>query len=398
MKAAFINYSLFGGGAERNIINLAPYFNRRAVKTDIILFKNLNDYQDEYPGLEKKVTIIPLLKMTGKIPFFLKPFYAVIVLARLVKAIRQHNYDLLIAAEEYDPFFVTAALARLMNKKSLLLVGNNIRYELRLRYRFLHPFYRLLFLWSFALADQVICVSKGLERDLEEHFPSLRGKLTTVYNGVDGKTIQRKAVRPLTALEKRYFVRGQTIVAIGRLVDKKGFDMLLRSFARVKNEVPGARLIIIGKGPLRETLATLATQLKIDGSVIFSGFIKDNPYRVISRAQVFVFPSRYEGFGNTILEALNCGLPVISTNCPYGPGEILTPGSGLLTPAVTRQDSIRQQNSKEAGLARLIVSLLRSKRLRDKYRRAGLKRANAFTLDIMGENYLRVMRKLINAL
>jgi GalNAc-alpha-(1->4)-GalNAc-alpha-(1->3)-diNAcBac-PP-undecaprenol alpha-1,4-N-acetyl-D-galactosaminyltransferase len=122
------------------------------------------------------------------------------------------------------------------------------------------------------------------------------------------------------------------ISAMGRLTEQKGFDLLLKAFAKVESKHPHWSLRIIGDGPLRGELDNLATRLGISARLTFAGLVQD-PSSILVNSQLFVMASRFEGFPYAALEALASGLPVIYTDCPSGPREIIRPGvDGLLAP------------------------------------------------------------------
>lgn len=123
------------------------------------------------------------------------------------------------------------------------------------------------------------------------------------------------------------------ILAAGRLVHQKGFDLLIRAFALVVKEGSDLRLVIAGDGPQACELRELVAELQLDGRVIFPGTVT-GLQALMREADAFVLSSRYEGFPNVLLEALACRVPVVATDCPGGPREILQDGEfGLLVPS-----------------------------------------------------------------
>ncbi len=179
-------------------------------------------------------------------------------------------------------------------------------------------------------AAGVIAVSEGVRDDLERTVGLRGARLHTIYNGSIGHNLAERAREPvshpwLAAPDRPVFL------SAGGLRLQKDFATLLRAFAGVRAERP-ARLIIVGEGPERANLEVLVNELGLDADVDLPGFV-DNPYAWMARADVFVLSSRWEGLVNVVAEALGVGVPVVSTDCPSGPREILGQGRyGRLVP------------------------------------------------------------------
>lgn len=162
------------------------------------------------------------------------------------------------------------------------------------------------------LAKPCVAVSEGVEKDFIDIFGA-QSQITTIYNPIDVEYVVRTAEEYLPEIEEDY------IVNVGKFKQQKRHDILIQAYAQSKvNE----KLVLVGTGELLEPSRKLVKDLGIEDKVIFTGF-KKNPYPYIKHAKLMVVSSDFEGFSIAILEALALGTPIISTDCPSGPSEVL---------------------------------------------------------------------------
>ena len=221
-------------------------------------------------------------------------------------------------------------------------------------------------------ADGIICISENTRRDLHAFLDIPFEKSRVVYNGVD-----QRLFYPLSAQErivaaaelKKLGIDKPYILYVGTIEPRKNLKGLLESFAQLKaRRVFGGRLVVVGmKGWMQEEIAGLIKKWGIEGDVFFTGFVSDGQLRQLyNRAEVFVFPSFYEGFGYPIVEAFCCGTPVISSRTSSC-GEIAAEAALTIDP----------QDIK--AMAQAIEHVLSDKALQESLRQAGLKRARGFS-------------------
>jgi glycosyltransferase involved in cell wall biosynthesis len=229
-------------------------------------------------------------------------------------------------------------------------------------------------------ATRVLAPSYGLAQELAQVFRLPPAQVVTIPNPVDLEEVRVLASEPVPELED---LGGRPIVlTVGRLSLQKNHILLLRAFRRVRQEVDAA-LVLVGAGELEGDLRRLAEELGIAPWVRFLGW-QPNPFRFMRRADLFVLSSDYEGFGNVLVEAMACGCPVISTDCPYGPVEILGGGRyGILVPV-----------GDEEGLARGMVQVLQDSALRQRLREGGQLRAQEFDVRIIARQYEELFRSV----
>jgi glycosyltransferase involved in cell wall biosynthesis len=227
---------------------------------------------------------------------------------------------------------------------------------------------------SYAWADGIIAVSSGVADDLARVARLPRERIEVVHNPVVDRELPSKRKAPL---DHPWFADGQppVVLGLGRLKKQKDFPTLLRAFARLRS-TREARLVILGEGKQEQSIRSLARSLGIAKDVDLPGF-DPNPFRYLARAACFVLSSAWEGLPRVLIEALACGCPVVSTDCPSGPHEILEGGRyGPLVPV-----------GDERAMANAIAQVLDHPPDRDELRSRGA----LFAVDSSADRYLAIL-------
>ena len=356
-RIAFFLPSLAGGGAERITLNLLQAMADRGIELDLLLASRSGAYADAVP---EQVRVIDF--GSGQVWKSIPRLIAYLIRERpiaLISHICHSNLAAIVARA------VAGGPTRIIAVEHNSLEKN---VDERLKTRFLPTLMR----WLYPAADRVVGVSEGVSRDVREGLGLAENKVVTIFNPVVNDRIPRLAKEDPShpwLTEKTPVLAG-----MGRLVDQKDFPTLLRAFGMVRKKRT-ARLILFGDGPQRDSLERLALELDIASDVDLPGFVP-NPYACLSRAAALVLSSKWEGLPTVLIEAMACGCPVVSTDCPMGPDEILE--GGTFGPLVPVGDPCR--------LAEAILEVL------DHPVPAEIlqARANRFSFDQSADHYLRL--------
>ncbi len=227
----------------------------------------------------------------------------------------------------------------------------------------------------------IVALSEGVKEELQEDF-SIRIPVKVIYNAGFDEQIEELASQPSAI--PAYSDEVTYLVAAGRFTRQKGFDVLIRSLSLIESTTP-YHLLLLGTGADKEALKDLAKEVGVLDKISFMGFQK-NPYPYFKAAKIFVLSSRWEGFGNVITEAMRCKCAVVSTDCNFGPGEIISHGTnGLLVPV-----------EDERLLALNISSLINDNSKRQKLAEAGYKRASEYLPEKISGFYYNYFNEVIN--
>ena len=370
-RILFVTKNMEFGGAQKKIVDLANGLCEKGFEIAILVF----DKKDKKGVRIKDLT--PKIQIITPPPYRNHP---VISLRRgiheTVKAVRQWKPDIVYSnLWNTNPFAVTAG--RLFGARIVLEVSCSEAHELAgKRYKAFAKFYRKI---VFGLADAVIAVSEGVGREVRHIYKVTH--VQTVYNCIDiENVIERSKAQEDVPHE---YLRGNlpVLVAVGRMHKQKGYPYLLEAF-RIVNETTEARLIIVGGGNLKEELHRTAKSLGIEDKTAMVG--ETEPYAYMRHGDIFVLSSLWEGLPLVLLEAISLGMPVVSTDCNYGPNEVIEhEKSGLLVPVAD-----------PPKLASAILRLIRDEKLRYTLGAEAKRRSRDFALDRMVSDYEEILKSL----
>ncbi|OGZ68547.1 MAG: hypothetical protein A3D35_02290 [Candidatus Staskawiczbacteria bacterium RIFCSPHIGHO2_02_FULL_34_9] len=365
---------LNGGGAERNIINIIKNLHNPDYDFTVVTGNIGGNLESE---LGKDVKIINMNRST-----ILGLFLG------LKKVLKQEKPDILVSALPHMNTISMMAKSFSFSKTKMVLTEHTTVSSLsttarsllkRLVAKIILPNLMRIY---YRAADKIICVSEGVKEDLSLIVGKL-AQMQVIYNPVFDESILNLAKEPLGEDQYIFECAYPVIIAVGRLVKAKDYPNLLNAFKKVL-AVKKATLLILGEGPEEKYLKNLVTQLKIYNDVVFLGF-KKNPYKYMAHSSLFVLSSVREGFGNVIVEAMACNVPVVATNCKSGPGEIINNEvNGLL---------VEPQNSE--ALSSAIIKILQNDKFAKSLSDNGLERAKYFSIEKSVKEYENVFNKLM---
>jgi glycosyltransferase involved in cell wall biosynthesis len=316
---AIYMHSLYNGGVERVMFNLIQGFLNRGIKVDLVLdFLFYSPFENLLPA---GATLIRL-NATGTAQR----------LPKFARYLRSNRPDAVLSATHFAneiacvAKLITRSKARLVLSEHTNLSADIVDSPGAVRPRIL----ALTTRWIYPLADAIVAVSDGVAADMCRVSGLPRRRVTTIYNPIDFNSLSAMASEPL---HEPWFAPGEppVILAIGRLEVQKNFPNLLRAFALVRQQTP-ARLIILGEGSERDRLTSLITEMGLNHDISLPGFV-GNPAAYMAHSAVFAMSSSWEGMPVALIEALALGIPVVSTDCPSGPSEVLDHGKyGELVP------------------------------------------------------------------
>ena len=308
MTLGIFIYSLAGGGAERVVSYLLPYLKNHGYTVHLILMNTNISY-----AIPKDIPIHYIEQSRGNesgISKFIKLPYLAYKYANLSKKLNlTHSFSLLsrpnyvnVLMHHFNPNPPRIIVSE-RNYPSMIYGYDDMQSKINnFMVKILYP-----------KADLVIGNSKANIKDLVDNYGIRAENTVVIQNPIDVEKI--KEIEPLKDFFEADYIN---MISIGRFEVQKNQQLLIQAMINVSN----ARLYLLGKGHLGKKLRALVDKNKLTDRVFFLGF-DPNPYKYLKSADLFVFGSNHEGFPNVLLEAMACGLPILTTNCKSGPDEIM---------------------------------------------------------------------------
>lgn len=366
-KILFIIPTVEKGGAERVFSTLLNNLNYTLFEVICVLYEDKIHY--DLPL--KRIKLI-CLNTPGSDLFFIKIISTIKRYFLLKKIYKSERPDVIYS------FMTTVNITAVLSSFGIKFLGKlyiSVHNMASLQGGGFNAFIIKLFIKKiYPLSSGIIAVSEGVKKDLIKNYSIAEKNISVIYNPIDIEYVlkQKSAsdIPPeLNMLQEKY------IVNIGSLNRQKGQDDLIRALKIVVNKID-CKLMIIGEGPERANLLLLAKELGIGHRLVFMGF-QDNPFQYLKFSKVFVSSSLWEGFGVAIVEAMACDVPVIATNCPSGPDEIIEDNiDGILIPVADPKT-----------MANAIIRVLEDEQLSVRLKLNGLKKAEEFSVKISIKKY-----------
>lgn len=371
-KVLFLGYDLKEGGGPQVLAAILNYLDRNLFDPILVTYSDARVYPIPH-GITEYI-----LRAKGGGNLFRKLAANLVAAFRLRRVLRQEQPEIAVSMGGITNWALILA-AKLSWSKTAIIIGEHGTGALQYRKdRITSKVISLLNKSLYPFADRIVSISGGVREYLVQDIKLPEPKIVSIPNPVDIKRIQNlsqeKVDHPWLTLKNK-----PVILWVGRIEPLKGLTSLVGAFERVLRQID-ARLVIVGEGSELNSIHNLVIRKGLQEKVHFAGF-QCNPYRHMSKCSVFAFPSLGgEGFPMVLVEAMACGLPVVSTECVAGPAEILQNGRcGILVPV-----------GDEEAMARGIITLLANPTLRQQLVSEGRRRVMDFDPGQVVASYERL--------
>ena len=384
--------SLKDGGAERAAANLSKDLSE---KYNVFIFL-IDSTNISYP-YKGKIVPLPILKNNNtftkiinrvRASKFLKYYKKLYGINTVISFMPYSNLLNILSSKKNDISIIS--IRNTMSKKEIGLIEKH------------------LVTWCGKKANITVSLSEGVKEDLIYNFNYPKEKLITIYNSCCFEWFYKEN-EEINQLIQRFDFSKPSIVTVGRLTHQKGQWHLLRAISIIKESFPNIQLFIFGQGELEKPLIEYSKKLNISENIYFMGYKKFH-HKFMMKCDLFVFPSLFEGLGNVLLEALACGMPIVSTDCKYGPREILSDSLktkiiddvelakfGILVPEFSNKPlDINDYHFEKADylMAKAILMIFNDSELKERYHNKALERMKSFSPENIKNQWYKLLDSL----
>lgn len=362
MKIIFYIAGLSAGGAERVFSLLANYMIRHDVEVILITSSAI---KDDFFIIDNKIQRISLQDSKQLYTSSYKIFFH--QMKRLRNIIKEEKPDVVVSFMSLSNIFV---LLSTIGLKVPVVISERNNPKLNT----LKPIWKLLKEITFPFADKIVVQTKTVQN---AYSFFIRRKMTVIKNPIDLEKLDNIG-------SAEYELERPSIIAVGRLHHLKGMDQLIEAFSLFHKTNKKWKLTILGEGEERSRLEQLIQKKEMNENIYLIGAFQ-NPYAIMKNADIYVLPSRTEGFPNALCEAMCLGLPSISFDCPMGPSEIIQPNvNGKLV-----------ENGNIKLLSMAMEELANNKLLCQKLSEEGIKLGDILDINVIGDEWLKLFKSLI---
>ncbi len=383
------------GGAQRSISKLSVELSRNH-QVWLVIFNKKNDMAYPYGGELLSLDVVPRDNTLHKLKSFVQR------ITRLRKLKKQLGIDVSISFLEGADYVNIISKSR---DKIVLSIRGSKRYDEMIIGGFFWLRNKILIPWLYRRADMIVTVNHGIAKELRTHYGLEKSRMVTIGNFYDVNEITRLSLEPKSKNMNRLY-QDPILITTGRLAPEKGLKQLVRIFYGLKKKSKNLRLVMVGEGPMHNELVLLCSELDLLHAgpdfddlpdVVFMGN-QSNVFKYLKSATMYLLNSSSEGFPNGLAEAMICSVPVVSSDCPYGPREILAPEfpfilsvskpyfspHGILMPLINSDEDIKIW-------IETLEEILGKSNILSQFAEKGLERINLFDQQFIVSQWLRVV-------
>lgn len=352
------------GGAQRFCLNLAMYLSSIDYDYQVVFLRKgkSKELREEFVQHKIKFEELKCESVTSSLP-------------KLISILHKERPDIILSSVGNVDFITSVAriftpCSKLLLRKANVIFDNQRRWTNRLKLKF-----------ESLVCTKMIALTNEMREDYIQYGFTLN-KSIVINNMIDMNYIKKRCREEHEIFPWFSMGQGKILIANARMVPEKRYDILIVAFRIVRNEFPDTKLIILGDGKLREDIEKKISP-DLRDNVALLGF-QNNPYYYLMNSDIFVLTSDYEGFPNVLIEAMACGLPVVSTNSKTGPKEIVKDGfDGYVVP---RGDA--------KALAESIMKLISNDNLTDEFSKNAIGESKRYSVEYIAKQYVELFEDL----